>query len=211
MLYDKDIREPLFEYFEENLGKVRVIEEKRIGKARADVMLVMDGALIGVEIKSDADTYARLDKQVAEYNRCFDKNYVVVGTKHAGHIEEHVPEWWGIITVEESDGKADFYVLREALNNPKSHYMFFRKRQLDFLWRPELLNIQLKYGLHKYPGKSKLFVRDYIYESVDEDTLKLEITNELFERDYQQMVEKITEYREAHRKVRKRKGRKTKK
>ncbi|MDO4188904.1 MAG: sce7726 family protein [Lachnospiraceae bacterium] len=211
MLYDKDIREPLFEYFEEHLGKVRVIEEKQIGKARADVMLVMDATLIGVEIKSDADTYARLEKQVMEYNRCFDKNYVVVGTKHASHIEEHVPDWWGIITVEEADGKVDFYVLREPLINPRNHQMFFRKRQLDFLWRMELTEIQLKHGLYKYPGKSKLFVRDYIYDSIDEDTLKLEITDALFERDYQKMVEQITEYRDAHRSVRKKKRRTSKK
>lgn len=207
MLYDKDIREPLFEYFEDNLGKVRVIEEKQIGKARADVMLVTDGSLIGVEIKSDADTYARLEKQVIEYNRCFDKNYVVVGTKHAKSIEEHVPDWWGIITVEEEAEKVDFYLLREPQDNPKCHYMFFRKRQLDFLWRPELLDIQLRHGLHKYPGKSKLFVRDYIYENIEEEELKREITDELFERDYQKMVEAITEYRNAHRTARKRKRR----
>lgn len=195
MLYDKDIREPLFEYIEDNFGKVRVIEEKQIGKARADVMLVLDGKLVGVEIKSDADTYVRLEKQVLEYNRCFDLNYVVVGTKHANHIEEHVPDWWGIITVEEDDGKVDFYVLRTPELNPRRHYEFFRKRQLSFLWRPELLNIQKKYGLHKYPGKSKLYVQDYILDNVPEDELKLEITNELFERDYAKTIKAINDYR----------------
>lgn len=195
MLYDKDIREPLFEYIEDNFGKVRIIEEKQIGKSRADVMLVMDGNLVGIEIKSDADTYARLERQVLDYNRCFDMNYVVVGTSHAAHIEEHVPEWWGIITVEEDNGNADFYVLRRPDLNPRRHYEFFRKRQLDFLWRPELLNIQLKHGFPKYVGKSKKFVQDYIFENVAEDVLKLEITEELFERDYQKMVQAIREYR----------------
>lgn len=198
MLYDKDIREPLFDYIEDNFGKVRIIEEKQIGKARADVMLVMDGKLIGVEIKSDADTYARLEKQVTEYNRCFDLNYVVVGTSHAMHIEEHVPEWWGIITVEEVDGDVDFFVLRKPTENPKSNYEFFKKRQIDFLWRPELSHIQEKHGLHKYAGKSKLFVRNYILETIAWDELKIEITDELFERDYQKMVEAINEYRKAH-------------
>lgn len=197
MLYDKDIREPLFEYFEDNFGKVRVIEEKQIGKARADVMLVMDGEIIGVEIKSDADTYARLEKQVSEYNRCFDRNYVVVGTKHAQHVEEHVPEWWGIITVEEEAGKADFYLLREPLVNPRQHYEFFRKRQLSFLWRPELSNIQKIHGFPKYNGKSKKFVQDYIFENVPPEELKIEITNELFERDYAKLVEQINEYRKT--------------
>lgn len=198
MLYDKDIREPLFEYIEDNFGKVRIIEEKRIGKSRADVMLVLDGNLVGIEIKSDADTYARLERQVLDYNRCFDINYVVVGTSHATHIEEHVPDWWGIITVEEVEKDIDFYVLRRPQLNPRRHYEFFRKRQIDFLWRPELLHIQEKYGLHKYSGKSKMYVRDYVLDNVPEDELKLEITNELFERDYEKTVELINEYRKSH-------------
>jgi len=204
MLYDKDIREPLFEYIEANFGKVRIIEEKQIGKSRADVMLVMDEKLIGIEIKSDADTYARLERQILDYNRCFDMNYVVVGTKHAAHIEEHVPDWWGIITVEE-DEKADFYMLRRPDLNPRRHYEFFRKRQLDFLWRPELLHIQELHGFPKYAGKSKRFVQDYIFDNVPEEILKKEITDELFERDYQEMVRKITEYKASHRKARSKK------
>lgn len=203
MLYDKDIREPLFEYIEDNFGKVRIIEEKQIGKSRADVVVISDSCLIGIEIKSDADTYTRLERQILDYNRCFDKNYVVVGTKHAQHIEEHVPDFWGIITVESLSDEAsfddiDFYVLREPKENPRSHYAFFRKRQLDFLWRPELYNIQMKHGFPKYAGKSKQFVRDYLFENIDEDTLKREITDELFERDYEQIAKTIAEYRKAH-------------
>ena len=30
MLYDKDIREPLFDYLEEYYGKIRILEEKEI-------------------------------------------------------------------------------------------------------------------------------------------------------------------------------------
>ena len=31
MLYDKDIREPLFDFLEEMYGKIRILEEKQIG------------------------------------------------------------------------------------------------------------------------------------------------------------------------------------
>lgn len=31
---DKDIREPLFEYLEEKYGKIRIIEEKMMGRSR---------------------------------------------------------------------------------------------------------------------------------------------------------------------------------
>ena len=82
MLLDKDIREPLFEYLEEQHDKVRILEEKTMGRSRADVVMVLEEEVVGVEIKSDADTYARLSRQVKDYDRFFDRNLVVVGTSH---------------------------------------------------------------------------------------------------------------------------------
>ena len=119
MLYDKDIREPLFDFLEETYGKVRILEEKTIGKSRADVVMVTPESLYGIEIKSDADTYVRLGKQVKDYNLFYDYNYVAVGTSHALHVEEHIPEWWGIITVEQAETMVDFYILRRPAKNPE--------------------------------------------------------------------------------------------
>ena len=45
MLYDKDIREPLFDFLEETYGKIRIIEEKSVGRSRADVVMVLPDAL----------------------------------------------------------------------------------------------------------------------------------------------------------------------
>lgn len=134
MLYDRDIREPLFDFLEERFGKIRIIEEKRMGRSRADILMVLEGAVMGLEIKSDADTYVRLSRQVRDYDRYCDGNYVVAGSTHGLHIGEHVPEWWGIITVEAAAEGPDFYVLREAGRNPNLDL----KRKLGLLWRPEL-------------------------------------------------------------------------
>lgn len=192
MLHDKDIREPLFDFLEERLGKIRIIEEKQMGKSRADLVMVQPDSLSGIEIKSDADSYARLQRQVKDYNRYFDFNYAVVGTSHALHIEEHVPDWWGIITVDEVDGGADFYVLRTAKMNPKVDW----KKKLSLLWRPELVHIQELNGLPKYRDKSKQFVIEKILEKVPEELLAEQISEELFERDYNEIAEVIQEYRE---------------
>ena len=109
MLLDKDIREPLFDFLEERYGKVRILEEKTVGNSRADVVMVIPDKIVGIEIKSDADTYTRLERQVADYDLYFDQNIVVVGSTHAGHVAEHVPDCWGIVSVEEYDtgGTAD--------------------------------------------------------------------------------------------------------
>ena len=45
MLKDKDIREPLFDFLEEQYGKTRIIEEKTMGKSRADVVMVLEEEL----------------------------------------------------------------------------------------------------------------------------------------------------------------------
>ncbi len=81
IFYDKDIREPLFDFLEDSFGKVRILEEKRTGSARADVVMITSDFLYGIEIKSDADTYARLEKQVKNYNWYYDRNIKAISKK----------------------------------------------------------------------------------------------------------------------------------
>ncbi|MBR2596352.1 MAG: sce7726 family protein [Solobacterium sp.] len=192
-LLDKDIREPLFQYLEERYGLVRILEEKEIGQSRADAVMVTADSLYGIEIKSDADTYARLSSQVKDYDQYYDFNYVVAGSTHGLHVAEHVPWYWGIITVEWYEDRVDFYLAREPERNP---HMDLR-RKLSLLWRPELVRIQEKHKLPKYKEKSKLFVQKKILEKVSPQDLQADISNELFERDYTKIKETINEYRRA--------------
>lgn len=191
-LYDKDIREPLFDFLEETFGKVRILEEKRTGSARADVVMITPKVLYGIEIKSDADSYTRLSKQVKNYDWYYDRNIIVVGTSHAYHVSEHVPDWWGIITVEpDEQGNADFYILREAKVNPKMK----DTRKITILWRPELNRLLAKNGLPKYQQKSKLFVQEKLIEKVPEDILWPQAYEELFERDYNTIEQEIKSFK----------------
>lgn len=218
MLLDKDIREPLFDFLEERYGKVRILEEKTVGNSRADVVMVIPDKIVGIEIKSDADTYTRLESQVADYDLYFDQNIVVVGSTHAGHVAEHVPDYWGIISVEEYDTgiksdtggkpdaeglkegvsdklthKIDFYVVREMQPNPRADLL----RTIRILWRPELAHIQETYSLPMYKGKSKDFVRTLIVDRLPAEIVHHEISEILFERDYAAMIEQIQEFRKA--------------
>ncbi|MCR5467441.1 MAG: sce7726 family protein [Lachnospiraceae bacterium] len=179
-LRDADIRDGLCIYLEEKIGKVRFFEELVIGKSRADIVMVTDDEMIGVEIKSDRDTYDRLTRQVKDYDRFFDRNYVVVGSTHAAHIKEHVPEHWGIITVEDVDGKLDCYEMRAPEISKKMRLT----NQLSLLWRSELAVIQKENKLYKYPGKSKMYVKKYLMASVEKELLKKQMLEVLFERDY---------------------------
>ena len=194
LLHDKDIREPLFDFLEETYGKIRILEEKMMGRSRADVVMVTEDAIYGVEIKSDADSYTRLSRQVKDYDKYYDRNIVVVGTTHAHSIKEHVPEWWGIITVEDINGSLDFYFYRQPEDNPKMDI----KRKISILWRPELVHIQELNGMSKYREKSKLFVSDKIIATVPSDILARQISEELFQRDYTTIEETLNEYRKQN-------------
>lgn len=198
MLKDQDIREPLFDFFDEKFGKVRIIEEKQIAKSRADVMLVLEEKLIGVEIKSDADTYARLARQVKDYNKFFDYNYVVVGSSHSKHIEEHVPEYWGIIEAISKEESVEFNVLREPEINKRAQQTYKMKRKLSILWRPELSHIQEINGMPKYKQRSKDFVITKIMEKVPWDLLHRQISEELFQRDYNTINQVIQDWKSTN-------------
>ncbi len=204
ILYDKDIREPLFDFLEETYGKIRIIEEKNIGRVRSDVVMITPKLIYGIEIKSDADTYTRLKKQVKNYDLYYDRNIIVVGSSHAMHVEEHVPDWWGIITVElDKDGKVDFYVLRETKENPKVD----RQRKIMLLWRPELAHLLETNKLPKYKEKSKAFVQEKLLEKVPDEILWEQAYEELFQRDYNTIGQQIAEYKKANRKPNRRKRR----
>lgn len=193
MLHDRDIREPLFMYLEQEFGRIRIIEEKQMGRSRADIVMIGDGGICGIEIKSDADTYARLARQTKDYDRYYDKNIAVVGTSHAMHIEEHVPDWWGIITVEETEAGADFYFLRRPGENPAEN---LTAMQIGMLWRRELNHVLELNGLPAYREKSRKFVAAKIMEKVPEEILKGQIREELMQRDYTTIARDIEEYRE---------------
>ncbi len=190
-LYDSNIREPLFEWLEARYGTVRILEETVTGRSRADVVAVTNEGLHGIEIKSDADTYARLARQIRDYDRYYDFNTVVVGTRHAAHIEEHVRPWWGIITAEYVNHTVDFYEMRKAQPNPKVRM----SDKLSLLWRPELAALQERLHLPKYKEKSKQFVRARILEKVPEQVLQREIIYALFERDYTLIEAEIESFR----------------
>ena len=178
VLYDKDIREPLFFYLEETYGKIRILEEKTTGRARADVVMITPQYIYGIEIKSDADSYTRLKKQVKNYNLYYDRNIIVAGSTHAAHVAEHVPDTWGIITVElDEKGRVDFYKLREASDNPKVR----PENKITFLWRRELNRLLEINKLPKYRKMSKEFVQQKLLEKVPGEILWPQAYDELFD------------------------------
>lgn len=131
MLYDKDIREPLFYYLEERFGKSRILEELNMGRSRADVVMVLPQRIVGLEIKSNADTYDRLERQVKDYNKFCDSNYIVTGLRHVKHVAGHIPDYWGILCIYEDNRKVIIDEVRPAADNPS----VLKASQMSWLWK----------------------------------------------------------------------------
>ena len=107
------------------------------GKSRADIA-VLNGKMIGYEIKSDRDSLTRLPSQVLAYNRIFDKAFIIVDEKHLNKAFQIIPDWWGI------------YVIRQ-LNSQSFQFEYFREGEcnkgqdsysiVQLLWKEEAFEI----------------------------------------------------------------------
>ena len=103
------------------------------GKCRADIA-VINGHLVGYEIKSNNDSLRRLEGQVKAYNAVFDKVFIVVGDRYINSIKNYIPEWWGVIvSVRGPRGAVNFDTVRMARTNKKIDPISIAR----LLWRNE--------------------------------------------------------------------------
>jgi hypothetical protein len=116
----------------------RIVEEMGIwnGAARVD-LAVINGELVGYEIKSARDTLQRLPAQAALYNSVFDRVYLVTAEKHASHALNEVPMWWGIIIARMDGDDVCLNLERPGMTNPAIEPIQIAR----LLWREEALEI----------------------------------------------------------------------
>ena len=98
-LKDADMREIVFDLYEDSCCKLRIFEEFCIVKTRTDALIVLENELIGIEFKSDKDNLDRLERQIKDYNRFCDRNYIVIGQhfrEKSDVLYEILPDYWGI-------------------------------------------------------------------------------------------------------------------
>jgi hypothetical protein len=124
---------------EHNKPDTFVIDELglRNGEIRADIAVV-NGKMIGYEIKTAKDTLLRLNNQMVAYNEVFDHVYIITAPNHLEKVINFIPEWWGVYLIDTKDGNACSFIL-------------YRKAQLNkcrktlglvqLLWKNEVLEI----------------------------------------------------------------------
>ncbi len=90
------------------------LEELRLhgGEVRADLVLIEQ--MHCFEIKSEADSLARLINQGSRYARVFDHVTLVMAERHVSKAMELLPPWWGAMVLAPG---GTFYQLRPARMN----------------------------------------------------------------------------------------------
>jgi hypothetical protein len=127
------------------------------GKCRADIAVV-NGHLMGYEIKSNNDSLRRLEEQIKSYNSVFDKISIVVGDRYINSIQNYIPEWWGVIvSVRGPKGAVNFDTIRKAQTNKNVAPISIAR----LLWRNEAEEILRQ---KKLPSKILRQPRAVLYE-----------------------------------------------
>lgn len=112
------------------------------GRYRADIAVV-NGCLVGFEIKGKEDSLSRLPGQIPAYNAIFDRIAIIITGRHLDKVEALIPRWWGIIMCTEGKrGALNFITCRKAIMNPQVDP--FAVAQL--LWRSEAAEILVAKG-----------------------------------------------------------------
>lgn len=131
------------------------------GQIRADIA-VLNGKLIGYEIKGERDTLLRLSNQINGYNEVFEKAYVVTSEKHIRKVTESIPQWWGIYCIEKDQVEhIQFNCVRQAEKNPERS--IYGIAQL--LWKVEATEVLI----NEYNCKVKQsHTRHHLYQMLTE-------------------------------------------
>lgn len=154
---DIDVREALWRRLSlehpSERGRTWVVEELGIfGEVRVDVA-VLNGMMIGYEIKSDRDTLKRLPKQVEWYSKVLDRAHIVVAENHLRDALEVVPDWWGCtVAISGKNGVVHLSDEREGRQN----FGIDGKTLALLLWRTEALAALEDRGLDQgYRSKTR--------------------------------------------------------
>lgn len=146
------------------------------GKNRADIAIV-NGFLVGYEIKSDSDSLYRLEEQIKSYNAIFDQINIIVGLRHLKNIHKYLPKWWGIIIADKGPRNAvKFDLIRKSSRNKNIKPISVAR----LLWRNEVILLlkqrQISSTLLRRP---RAFLYETLVDLVNTDELRKSVRETL--------------------------------
>ena len=126
-----------------DLGKSVVLYEKKISKRVISDCLLLSSkqGIIGIEIKTDADTTKRLRHQLYGYARTCDYVYVLCHDNKVAPVKDVIKElgydFVGIITYEQFENEPLLGVIHEPRHSPYTNHVNY----CDLLWKSEIRQV----------------------------------------------------------------------
>jgi hypothetical protein len=173
MLKDSDIRLALknntsktnnpLHYIIKKDNSTVVVDELSVNNAnaRADVVAI-NGELHCFEIKSDVDTFKRLENQMQNYLRIFDRINFVTTEKHITNLSNRLPDCAGIYILRKKNHNISFEKIRSNQNNANiEKYSVF-----NLLWNIEMKFLVKKAGIKGYTKMNNNEVCDAIIDKI---------------------------------------------
>ena len=173
---DSEIRRGLHQNFLSNFNlpsESLIVDELKVcnGNAIMDVA-VINGSLIGFEIKSKNDNLSRLTHQMSFYNKVFDFITVVTCKNHLNGVIKTVPSNWGIWLIEKYGPELKKFETRVATMNEDTDAFSIAQ----FLWKNEIIDLIIKRSLDKkICDKRKWIQWQYLADSLELQDLKNEV------------------------------------
>jgi hypothetical protein len=158
----------------------RIVEEMGVwhGSVRVDVA-VINGEIVGYELKSARDTLTRLPAQAELYSQVFDRMYLVAAQRHVDHALPFLPPWWGILAAVEDQDVVRLEEVRRAAPNPAVSPIQLAR----LLWRSEALAILERSGLARgVKSASREKVAERLSSAMDPVALAFEVRRALKDR-----------------------------
>ena len=115
--------------------------EFRVGNSIAD-MTMFNGESKAFEIKTEYDTPRRLDRQMDDYKRFFDKCYIIIPENKVDEYSDIVESTTGIIAMSRNNGRIILKEIRHAEQNER----FDPEALMSCLRTEEYKNIALSLG-----------------------------------------------------------------
>ena len=108
--------------------------EIKVNQSRAD-FLTINGDTKSFEIKSELDNLQKLGKQIDDYQRVFDYNYLVAGEKHYENVLRRVPPHYGILVLQGRSLEETRPALLNEQHDPLAQLQLFTKKELAQTFR----------------------------------------------------------------------------
>lgn len=176
---DREIRDKLLEILRANKGNIKIINELDLHGAVVDIAVIRKKYFCGYEIKSDKDNLSRLPIQMQIYDWMLDKITIVVGISKLPEVKRIIPDFWGIMTASNGNGKITITEKRKPKLNKYISKTWLAKK----LWRSDIVNIlRVK---DSYKGRSGLYrheLLEFLLGIITLDELKYHIRKILIKR-----------------------------